>query len=400
MTDAVPAAVAPLAGVRVLDFTSILAGPFCTRLLADAGAEVIKIETAEGDHKRTVPPIRVGRSTPFAQANAGKLSVVLDLKSAEGAAAARDLARTSQVVVENWRPGVAKRLRLDYASLAEINPSIIHCAISGYGQEGPDALRPALAPILHARSGYEMAQMAYQDGADRPAATGIFLGDVVSGISAFGAIGAALYRQRAHGVGASIDVSMFDVMLTLLVYEYHQAMFEPVPRRIFPPLRARDGFVVVAPVSSRNFENAARAMGHPEWIDDPRFATPSARVTNWRELMSLIERWTSERDAAECERLLIAGEVPASRYYTVAENLRDMPHLRERGSLAVVRDAAGDVTIPAAPFQFADRSVHPRPTVPELGSDTVSVLRGLGYSDAQIAAVRAAAEKGGVHGHL
>lgn len=385
----------PLHGVKVLDFTSILAGPYCTRMLADAGAEIIKVEPPEGDHKRTVPPVRAGYSTPFAQANAGKRSIVLNLKTPEGRAAATALAAKCNVVVENWRPGVAKRLGLDYDTLVSINPSIIHCAISGYGQEGPNALRPALAPILHAMSGYEMAQMAYQEGADRPAATGIFLGDVVSGLSAFGAISSALYRQQQTGEGASIDVAMFDVMLNLLVYEYHQAMFQPVHRRIFPPLKARDGFVVVAPVSAKNFENTARAMGHPEWITDPRFSTPAARVANWKELMTLIEEWTVERDAAECERILVAGEVPASRYYTVKENLQD-PYLYERGTLARVMDGAGELTIPAAPFQFGDRSVYPHPYVPGLGADTGDVLREyLGYSDGQVALLEEQMRKGG-----
>ncbi len=389
---------APLHGVLVLDFTSILAGPYCTRLLADAGAEVIKVEAPEGDHKRTVPPERQGHSTPFAQANAGKRSVVLDLKSPEGREAAVALAAKCHVVVENWRPGVARRLGLDHDSLRKANPGLIHCAISGYGQTGPNALRPALAPILHAMSGYEMAQMAYQEGADRPAATGIFLGDVVSGLSAFGAISSALYRQQATGEGAAIDVSMFDVMMNLLVYEYHQAMFHPVNRRIFPPLKARDGYIVVAPVSAKNFENTARTLGHPEWITDPRFATPAARVAHWKELMALIEDWTSSRDAAECERVLVENEVPASRYYALKEHL-DSPHLYERGSLVRVHDGAGELTIPAAPFQFGDGSVHPGGRVPGLGADTAEVLREhLDYPPDRIDRILARARKEGHHG--
>lgn len=387
----------PLHGVKVLDFTSVLAGPFSTRLLADAGADVIKVEAAEGDHKRTVPPMRGKHATPFAQANAGKRSIVLDLKSPTGKAAAVALAAKCNVVVENWRPGVAKRLGLDYVSLIKVNPSIIHCAISGYGQTGPNALRPALAPILHARSGYEMAQMAYQHGGDRPATTGIFHGDMVSGISAFGAISTALYRQATQGVGASIDLSMFDVMVSLLVYEFHETLYGQSPRRTFPPLKARDGFVVVAPVSVRNFENTARAVGHPEWITDERFSTPKGRVTNWLLLMSLIEEWTSQHSAEECERILVAGEVPASRYYTLKESLDD-PSLYERGSLAKVKDGAGELVIPAAPFQFGDRSVYPHPYVAELGADTDDVLREyLGYSNEQIAAVKLAPGKGGHH---
>ena len=155
----------PLSGIRVLDFTVVMSGPYCTRLLADMGAEVIKIEPPEGDHKRAVPPTRNGHSTPFAQVNAGKKSVVLDLKTAAGKKAAQTLARHSDVVVENWRPGVASRLGLAYPVLSAVRPDLVYCALSGFGQTGPEAGRPAYAPIIHAASGFDMAQMRYDEDA-------------------------------------------------------------------------------------------------------------------------------------------------------------------------------------------------------------------------------------------
>jgi crotonobetainyl-CoA:carnitine CoA-transferase CaiB-like acyl-CoA transferase len=156
------------AGLRVLDFSTTIAGPHCARMLADMGAEVIKIEAAEGETMRTRPPVRNGCSTAFGQLNVGKKSLVLDLKSPEGMEAVRRLVVRTDVLVENFRPGVMRRLRLDYAALREINPRLVYCSISGYGQTGPSAELPAYAPVIHAASGYDMAHLAYQPGRSRP----------------------------------------------------------------------------------------------------------------------------------------------------------------------------------------------------------------------------------------
>ena len=157
-----------LDGLRVLDFTTTIAGPHCGRMLADLGAEVIKIEAPEGDMMRTRPPLRNGASTSFGQLNAGKKSIALDLKSPRGAEAARRLVATADVVVENFRPGVMRRFGLDYPAMKEIKPDLVYCAISGYGQTGPSAELPAYAPVIHASSGYDLAQIAHQEEARRP----------------------------------------------------------------------------------------------------------------------------------------------------------------------------------------------------------------------------------------
>ena len=159
----------PLEGVRVVDFTTTIAGPHCTRLLADLGAEVIKIEAPEGDMMRTRPPLRNSASTSFGQLNAGKKSIVLDLKTPPAVEAVRRLVATADVVVENFRPGVMRRFGLDYEALAPIKPELIYCAISGYGQTGPSSQLPAYAPVIHAASGYDLAHMAYQGEERRPA---------------------------------------------------------------------------------------------------------------------------------------------------------------------------------------------------------------------------------------
>src|ERR1044072_4043390 len=155
-------------GLRVLDFSTTIAGPHCTRMLADMGAEVIKIESAEGETMRTRPPVRNHFSTAFGQLNVGKKSLVLDLKSSDGIDVVRRLVASADVLVENFRPGVMRRLKLDYGALRELNPKLIYCSISGYGQTGPSAELPAYAPVIHAASGYDRAHMAYQPGRARP----------------------------------------------------------------------------------------------------------------------------------------------------------------------------------------------------------------------------------------
>src|SRR5689334_14219827 len=205
--------------VRVLDFTTTIAGPHCTRLMADLGAEVIKIEAPEGDMMRSRLPLRNGASTSFGQLNTGKKSLVLDLKRPEAVAVVRRLAETADVVVENFRPGVMAQFGLDYPKLQAINPALVYCAISGYGQTGPSAGLPAYAPVIHAASGYDLAHLAYQGEQRPPDYCGIYIADVLTGTYAFGAIVTALYRRRESGEGQLIDLSMLESMLSLTLSE-------------------------------------------------------------------------------------------------------------------------------------------------------------------------------------
>ncbi|MDP1961721.1 MAG: CoA transferase [Reyranella sp.] len=365
----------PLAGMRIVDFTSMIAGPYCTRLLADCGAEVLKIEEPHGDHMRSRPPLREGHSTYFGHLNAGKKSVALDLKSEEGRNSAQRLVAASDVVVENFRPGVMKRLGLDYAALAVAKSDLVYCSISGFGQTGPRAEQPAYAPVIHAASGFDHTQFTYQDGQKKPAKTGIFVADVLAAVYAFGAIQTALIGRLRRGNGQFIDVALMDSMINLLVFECQEAQFPSKERRpLYVPMRARDGFVIVAPVNQRNFEQLADAVGHPDWKTDPRFATVAARTTNWDALMAAVEGWTSTRAARGCEDTLMAAGVPCSRYLTVAEAMAD-PQLAARGSLATVNDGAGAFLVPNPPFRFADGTVGVGTTVPALGADTESTLK-------------------------
>jgi CoA:oxalate CoA-transferase len=377
-----------LSGVRVLDFTTIVSGPYCTRLLADLGAEVIKIEPPEGDFIRMQPPIRAGKSAYFAHLNCGKKSMAIDLRQAGASDLIRELATRSDVLVENSRPGVMKRLGLDYTTLAGLNPRIVYCSISGFGQSGPWATRSAYAPMLHAASGYDLVNMSYQDGLERPLNTGIYVGDVLGGTYAFGAIQSALLARERTGRGDCIDLAMMDGLLGMLIYEFQEAQLPPMKRtNTFQPTRAKDGFVMIAAVKPNNFEALARAVGHREWMEDPRFATAKGRAANWAWLMSKLDEWASTRTMEECEAILTEGGVPCSRYYTVREAL-EHPHLAERGSFEVIDDGAGPLKVPNPAFKFGNARAAARNFVPALGADNAAVLSNvLGYSADRIAAL-------------
>ena len=374
-----------LDGIRVLDFTAMIAGPYATRLLADLGAEVIKVEPPEGDHIRGRPPLRDGRSTYFAQLNAGKKSLSLDLKRPEAIEAIRALARDCDVVVENFRPGVMKRLGLHYDALAELNPRLVYCSISGYGQAGEWSGRSAYAPVLHAGCGYDVANLYYQDGIDRPLKNGIFVADVLGGALAFGGIQTALLRALRTGRGDHVDLALMDAMLGLLVYECQEAQFPADRRRpLYQPTKARDGFLLAAPISQNNFEDLAAAVEHPEWIRDPRFATSAARERHWTELMALLDDWAAPRSAVECEAILQRAGVPSSRYLSVREAL-EVPPVHERGTLQVVDDGAGAFRITNPAFRFRESPAHARDRIPGLGQDGPALMAVLGHDEATVA---------------
>lgn len=384
MIDPASTASGILDGIRILDFTTMMSGPYATRLMADLGAEVVKIEPPEGDHIRSRPPMRQGRSTYFAQLNAGKMSLALNLKRPEAIDVVKQLVATADALVENYRPGVMQRLGLDYETLAAVNPKLVYCSISGFGQTGSWAGRSAYAPVLHAASGFDVANLAYQDGIERPLRNGIFIADVLGGALAFGAIQAALFKALRTGRGDQVDLSLMDAMLGMLVYECQEAQFPAERRRpLYQPTKARDGFLLVAPVSQNNFEALARVTGHPEWVSDARFATITAREHHWGELMALLDDWAAPRSAAECEAAMNAGGVPCSRYYSVREAM-DSPPVVERGVLQTIRDGSGEFQVLNPAFRFRDAPAHARDRVPELGEDGPELLRQLGLNAAQI----------------
>jgi crotonobetainyl-CoA:carnitine CoA-transferase CaiB-like acyl-CoA transferase len=375
------------AGLRVLDFSTTIAGPHCTRMLADLGAEVIKIESSEGETMRIRPPVRNGCSTAFGQLNVGKKSVVLDLKSEAGLEAVRRLVGSADVLVENFRPGVMRRLKLDHDELAKLNPRLVYCSISGYGQSGPSAELSAYAPVIHAASGYEMAHLAHQSGRTRPDNCGIYHADVLSGVYAFGAIGAALYQREKTGRGQHIDVSMLEAMLSLTLNEVQWSQFAVTQpsRPMYGPIATLDGFVMVAIASEKTFLGLLNVIGHPEWVNDPRFARYSDRRDNWSELMDGAEAWSRSVTTAQCLAALNKEGVPSSAYRTVAEALAD-PQIAHRDALALVQDGGGTFRVMNLPFRMSGAKVAAGKQVSTLGEHTRELLKETGLSDEQIAA--------------
>jgi crotonobetainyl-CoA:carnitine CoA-transferase CaiB-like acyl-CoA transferase len=377
-----------LSALRVLDFTTTIAGPHCTRLLADLGAEVIKIEAPDGDMMRTRPPMRSGASTSFGQLNAGKKSLALDLKSPAAVEAVRRLVTTADVVVENFRPGVMRRFGLDYDALRPVKADLVYCAISGYGQTGPSAELPAYAPVIHAASGYDLAHMAYQGEARRPDYCGIYIADVLTGTYAFGAIVAALYQRQATGEGQMIDVSMLESMLSLTLSEIQAAQFSVAPpgRPVFGPIATKDGYINLSIASERTFQNLAAASGHPHWLTDPRFAVYANRRANWGELIDELEHWSTERTTSEVQAIFDRHGVPSSPYRTVREAMAD-PQIAHRRSFAEVHDTGGRFLVLNPPFHMTAATAAVRPFVAALGEHTGELLAEVGYTAAEVAAL-------------
>jgi len=382
---------APLAGLRVLDFSIMLAGPYCARLLADVGADVIKIEPPEGDDMRLRTPLREGHSTYFGQLNAGKRSLALDLKNADAIALVHRLVAETDIVVENFRPGVMDRLGLGYEALRDINPRLIYCSISGYGQSGPAAERAAYAMIVHAESGFDHSLMRYAGDRERPASGAIFVADVLGGIFGYSAIQTALVQRTRTGKGQRIDVALMDCMLNLLVYELQEAQF-PIrsPRPTYGPVRTRDGDILIAPVTPRNFAALCEVTGQGELADDPRFKTLPARGANWTAMMQVIETWTERHTAAECIAALDRAGVPCAEYREPGAALAD-PHLRQRGVFTTVTDGAGEFVGINAPWKMSEADTPIGRDVPAIGAHRDEVLsRALGLSSGAIAELVAA----------
>ena len=363
-----------LDGLRVLDFSIMVAGPYCARLLADMGADVVKIEPPEGDDMRQRAPLRDGQSAYFGQLNAGKRSLALDLKNADAITLARQLAAEADVVIENFRPGVMDRLGLGAAALCALNPRLVYASISGYGQDGPAAGRAAYAMIVHAASGFDRTLARYAGGRERPAPGAVFVADVLGAIFAYGAIQTALLQRTRTGLGQHVDVALMDSMLNLLVYELQEAQFPVATARpTYGPVAAADGDLLIVPITARNFAALCEVTGLVELRTDPRFATLPSRSANWAAMMEVTERWTRERKVVDCIAALEAAGVPCSVYGEPANALED-PHLIERGLFAPIHDAAGAFTGVNPPWRMSGARAELRGRIPGIGADSAAAL--------------------------
>jgi CoA:oxalate CoA-transferase len=378
----------PLDGIRVLDFSIMLAGPYCARLLADVGADVIKIEPPEGDDMRLRTPLRDGNSAYFGQLNAGKRSLALDLKSAEAIDLVHQLVADTDILVENFRPGVMDRLGLGYEALRRVNPRLIYCSISGYGQTGPAAERAAYAMIVHAESGFDRSLMRYAGDRDRPATGAIFVADVLGGIFGYSAIQTALVQRGRTGQGQRIDVALMDCMLNLLVYEMQEAQF-PIhsSRPTYGPVRTLDGDILIAPVTPRNFAALCEVTGQSELKSDPRFNTVPSRGANWTAMMQVIEEWTQRHTVDQCIAALEKAGVPCAVYRDPGAALTD-PHLLQRGAFATIADRAGEFTGVNAPWKMSGADTAMKRDIPGVGAHRDELLsQALGMSTEAIASL-------------
>lgn len=372
-----------LDGVRVLDFTGVVAGPFGTRLMADLGAEVVKVEPPSGDLLRGAPPRRDGKSPYFGQINCGKKSISVDLKDPRARDLVLQLVDKTDVVIQNFRPGVMRNFGLSYDDLKQRKPDLIYCSISGYGQHGPASGRAAYAPIIHAASGYDLAVMSYQDHLDRPLNGANATADYLAASLAMGAISAALLKRERTGKGDEIDIAMTEVMQNILAYEIHELQFKAERQRPnYGPVRTKDGFIIVNPISPKNFSDLANAVGHPEWLEQFPLNTKD-RLKNWSLLMAELEKWTRERTAEECEEIIREGGCPCSRYRDVWDSMHD-PQVDAREGVVEINDGAGSYLIPTTPLRLMQSEARPKPFVPELGGNNAEILQswlGMDQSD-------------------
>lgn len=372
----------PLAGVRVLDFTRVLAGPSASLALADLGAEIIKVEPpGSGDETRTFPPFRDGESHYYIAINRGKKSIVIDLKSDEGVQLAKDLAAKCDIVIENYRPGVMDRLGLGYEELSRINPGIIYCAISGFGMTGPLKDRPSFDIVLQAMSG-ALSVNGEPDGL--PMKLGIPLGDLVGGINGPIAILAALHERNATGRGRLIDVSLMDGLIGMLGYIAQLAFFtgeDPkrqgsqhpnlVPYGIFP---ASDGSIVVACLTNAFWGRICKALGMPELTDDPRYDSLEKRRDAREEVNELVASRTRERKVEELSSLFEEHHVAHAPILGVTDALTQ-PQAKMREMVVETEHATlGTIPIVNRSIKFPG-SEQPVPTAPPvLGQHTDEIL--------------------------
>jgi CoA:oxalate CoA-transferase len=386
-------------GIRVLDLTRVMSGPFCTAMLADLGADVTKIEMPGfGEESRHFAPHVNGESTYFALLNRGKRSITVNLKSPEGLRIICDLALRSDVLVENFRPGVMERLGLGQNVLRELNPRLIYASISGFGQEGPFRDWPAFDLVIQAMSGL-MSLTGEPDG--RATAVGESIADVATGMFAAWGIAAALYSRERTGRGRHLEVAMLDSVFSMLLTSLARRLFtdhtpgrvgnrhpETYPVDSFP---TRDGDIVLVGFSDHVFRQLMQCVGKPELADDLRFCTNRGRNDHEAELREVIESWTRGLTQAEALDRLRVADVPAAPVWAL-DDLLASGHLRARGMVQEGTNAAlGKIPLVPQPVQFSESSRPAMMRVPILGEDTDAVLRTeLGMNESNIAELRAA----------
>jgi formyl-CoA transferase len=376
---------APLTGIRIVDLTRVVAGPFCTMMLGDMGAEVLKIEEPKhGDDSRAWAPFIEGTGSFFLALNRSKKSVALDLKTPEGADALRRLVETADVLIENFRPGSLAELGFDYAAVSALNPRLVYCSISGYGQSGPSSQLPGYDAVLQGEAGI-MDMTGFQGG--EPTRVGVAITDYLAGLYATQGILLALNDRQTSGLGQHVDISLFEAMLSVMRLPMSVLLATGhTPSRVgndhlniapYQPLRAKDGLIIVAVANPALWVRFCDAMERPEWRDDPRFRTNTDRVAHRDALKTAIELVFQELTVDQLTRRFQAKNVPCGRVRSIGEALeqpqvgpRDIVLAQEHPQIGTVETLAPVVRLSRTPAEV-------RLPPPALGEHTAEVLADL-----------------------
>ena len=382
----------PLSGIRVLDLTSVLMGPYCTQIMADLGADVIKIESPDGDTSRYVGPAKTkGRSGMFTNLNRGKRGIVLDLRMTEGREICLRLAEKADVVLHSMRLPAIQRLGLGYAAVSAVNSGVIYASLYGYGKDGRYSGRPAYDDTIQAISGLAMLQAEINP---EPQYVTTVVGDKVCALSAAYAIIAALFHRERNGGGQEIEVPMFEITASFLLVEhiagaaYEPPLGRPVyDRTVTPyrrPYRTRNGYLSVLVYNDKQWRRFTELAGRPTLVSDDRFASQAARSANMAAFCTLVAEVIAERTSEEWLQLLEDAEIPVARLNTMADLYTD-PHLSDVGFFKDLEDPHdGKLRLPSSPVRFSDTPASFTRAAPMLGEHTAEVLRELGITDPEI----------------
>lgn len=387
----------PLKGLKVIDLTQVLSGPFATMWLATMGAEVIKIENPKSpDVTRNYAPFQNGASAYFPTVNHNKKCITLNLKAPEGKELLKELVKDADVLIENYRPGVMDRLGVGYEVLKAINPKLVYASISGYGTYGPYKDRPGYDVIAQGMSG--LMHLTGQTDAP-PTRVGSSIGDTVAGMNAVIAILAAVYNQKETGKGQMVETSLVDSLISLSTQDYIRFFVGgEVPCRMgniykswapYGTYQAADGYYNIGVGTDGHFRLFAEAIGRPEMADDPRFLTHPDRVANRAALDAIINAWASDKTAAQICDIMVEKGVPAAPVNTIVEVSQD-PHIAGAREMfpTLNQDVLGEMQVTNIPVRFSDSGLVPPKSASALGGDNEEIFTALGKTPEEIEALR------------